>query len=189
MASRFRSTNEPSRYATTMKQPTAAHALKRLEPLIGEWESDGDAARRPTMAGPGPHDLRVARPSHRALDSRHARGARRFLDHRLRRGERHLLPASRGSLTPELQPSPLASPSSRLSHLQTVVTPNRMNWSDGPHLPQIGPSADDEPNCPPRPDPSYEERLIPGLSPSQRVSGALADSGSSRCAGWLALSG
>ena len=43
-----------------MDQPTAEHALKEMEVLVGEWTPDGDTGRRRAVAGRGQGHLRMA---------------------------------------------------------------------------------------------------------------------------------
>ncbi len=79
-----------------MDQPTAQEALKRLEPLVGEWTLEA----KPPDGPPWPGEARATIEWHdsgahlvAALDGGDARGTRRHLDHGMRRRQRDLLPA------------------------------------------------------------------------------------------------
>ena len=79
-----------------MDQPTAEDAVRRLEPLVGEWTLEASPPEGPPWPGDARlyRVARLRRPPGRALHGRHARSSGRHLHHGLRRGEQHLHPTS-----------------------------------------------------------------------------------------------
>ncbi len=80
----------------SMNQPTAEHALRHLEPLVGEWTFEAKWPSGEPWRGRRKGHLRVARlggtPAP-ACDGGASRGARQRLHHWMRCGQRDVLPA------------------------------------------------------------------------------------------------
>jgi hypothetical protein len=78
-----------------MDQPTAEQALRRLEPLVGEWPFEASWPDGEAWPGGGrvTFEWQASGAPAPAWDGRASRGARQRLHHRMRRGQRDVLPA------------------------------------------------------------------------------------------------